>query len=210
MIANSDPDQKRAPGTQAQESRDATVATALRLFASIFVREPSRLLMHELEARREELPSALGTDPLAGLDLDAPEAAEEALAVDYCQLFIGPGTHLAPVESVAGGDGRYWGPLTERVIASYAKLGFEVPEGTQVFPDHIAMELDCLALLEEQGRHAEAAAFAKEHLLRWLPALVEHVEHRAQTAFYPACAKGLLALLEELYSVDAQENLTKD
>jgi TorA maturation chaperone TorD len=191
----------------AQRTRNGTggapqtgaVATALRLFASIFQREPDGTLIRELDERRDELLSALGTDPLAGLDLADLEAAEEALAVDYCQLFIGPNTHLPPVESMARGEGRFWGRSTQAVVAAYKELGIGIPDETRQFPDHVAMELDCLALLEEQDRHEQAAAFARKHLLRWLPALVAHVESNARTAFYPVWAAGLATMLQDLY-----------
>jgi len=175
------------------------VVAALRLFASVFEREVSADLLGQIEARRQPLIGVLGGDPLAGLEQHETGAAIEALAVEYCRLFIGPTGHLPPVESVVLGEGRFWGPSTETVAKFYKVAGLAPRQQTRVFPDHLSMELDCLAILEEAGLHEDADAFAREHPLRWLPRLAEHVAANATMGFYPAWCKGLLSMLEDLY-----------
>ena len=175
------------------------VSQALRLFGSIFEREVDRALLDELEARRADLTAAFGRDPLEGLDTGDPDAAVEALAVEYCRLFVGPHGHLPPTESILLGEGQLWGPAPEDVVEAYRSAGIEVSDST-VVPDHLAMELDCLAVLEETGRGDEAGEFARAHVLRWLPALIGHISERASIAFFPACAEGLAGLLTDLYA----------
>ncbi len=177
----------------------AELATTLRLFASVFAREADEALLRGIMARRSAITGTLGRDPLSDLPLADIGTCVGALAVDYCCLFIGPHGHLPPVESVAMGEERFWGPSTESVVLLYRSLGIALSPGNIVLPDHISMELDCLAVLEEQDRSAEARSFAREHLLRWLPTLIRHVDERASLAFYPAWCRGAQTLLTELY-----------
>ena len=175
------------------------VSQALRLFGSIFQREVDRALLDELEARRADLMTVFGRDPLEGLDTSDPAAAVEVLAVEYCRLFVGPHGHLPPTESILLGEGQLWGPATEQVVEAYRSVGIEVGDPS-VVPDHLAMELDCMAVLEETGRGEEAGEFAQAHVLRWLPALVGHIAERSSLAFYRVCAEGLEAFLTDLYA----------
>jgi TorA maturation chaperone TorD len=177
----------------------ADVAVSLRLFASVFAREVNEALLHEIGAARRAMGEALGRDPIGDLPPGEARARVEALAVEYCRLFVGPRGHMPPVESVALGQGRFWGPATEAVASFYRLAGLQASREACVPPDHISMELDCLATLEEQGRADQAQAFAREHVLQWLPRLTRHVRERATLAFYPAWCCGTETLLTELY-----------
>lgn len=179
------------------------VSMALRLFASIFQREVDGPLLKELISRRDELPDVLGEDPLPGLSPDNVDAAVEDLAVEYCRLFVGPHGHMAPVESIARGEGRYWGPSTEAVADFYRSAGLAPLSEMNLLPDHLSMELDCLALLEEAGRGEEAVTFAREHVLQWLPTLAKHVLTSATMVFYRVWTEALLKTLEELYDEES-------
>ena len=180
---------------------------ALRLIASVFEREVSRELLTGLRERRADISTALGGDPLARLDLQDEDAVIEALTVEYCRLFIGPRGHMPPVESVALGEGRFWGPATEAVSEFYRNAGFVRDSDASVLPDHISMQLDFLATLEEQGRKEPAKDFAQEHVLRWLPVLVKHIADNTALPFYLVWARGLQTILEELYAEEAQQCL---
>ncbi len=179
--------------------RARVVPAALRLFASVFHRETDARLLEEIKARGQELSAALGGDPLAEQDLINPDAVVEALAVEYCRLFVGPRGHMPPVGSIVLGEGRFWGPSTEAVAEFYRSAGLELLRGPGILPDHVSNELDCLAVLEEQERPGEAAAFAREHVLYWLPSLARHIEGRATVAFYRVWVMGLHRLLIDLY-----------
>ncbi len=102
----------------------AALPTALRLLASVFAREPDQPLLDQLIARRDELTDALGSDPLNDLASDNADDTIEALAVEYCRLFIGPKGHLAPVESIVLGEGQLWGPSTESNISPICNACF--------------------------------------------------------------------------------------
>jgi TorA maturation chaperone TorD len=75
----------------------------------------------------------------------------------------------------------------------------QLPAESHLFPDHVSVELDCLASLLERDRHEAAADFARDHLLRWLPRLARHVEQRAELAFYRTWVAGLLEMLGDLF-----------
>ncbi|KKN10943.1 hypothetical protein LCGC14_1031490 [marine sediment metagenome] len=175
------------------------VATALRLLASIFQREADRPLLEYIKAHRQELLTSFGLDPLEGLDGYDLDEAVDALAAEYCRIFVGPVGHLPPVESVVLGEGRFWGPSTETVVNFYVTRGISLPEGSGLLPDHLSVELDCLAILEERGHHQDAKAFAGEHPLRWLTDLIAHVKARATSAFYPAFIEAAQGLLTARY-----------
>lgn len=176
------------------------VAGALRTMASIFQREVDAPLLMALRARRSEVASILGSDPLAGLDLADAAGALESLAVEYCRLFIGPRGHTPPVESVVRGEGRFWGASTESVARVYRTHGLTLSPRAGILPDHVSAELDCLATLEESDQHKPAKVFAQAHLLEWLPRLNQRVSERASLRFYPAWCQGVLAFLEALYA----------
>lgn len=182
------------------QERAETVPAALRVLASVFQREADAALFEHLEARSADLSKVFDADPLGGLDLGDREAATEVLAVEYCRLFIGPSGHMPPVESIVLGEGQFWGPSTEKVADFYKTMGIAVARDCRMVPDHISMELDCLAILEEKQQGEDAGAFAREHPLRWLPSLVDHVEERATLAFYPTWAKILHEMLCRLYA----------
>ncbi len=187
-----------APSSSEASRQAQAISASLRLFASLFEREVHERLLGELVARREELSSVLDSDPLIGLDLRDLNSAAETLAVEYCRLFIGPRGHLPPVESIVRGEGRFWGASTEKVVSFYEAAGVAPPQDSKLLPDHVAMELDCLALLQEQGRRAEAAELLREYLLCWLPDLIRHVERNATLAFYPTRTRGIYNTLQEL------------
>lgn len=175
------------------------IPAALRLFASVFEREVDEKLLGELTARRQEIENVLGGDPLAGIDPGDAASALEVLAVEYCRLFIGPRDHLPPVESVVLGEERFWGPSTRKVVEFYRTVGLAPREESRIMPDHLSMELDCMAMLEETDRRDQASAFASEHVLKWMPLLAKHVSECATIAFYPVWMTGLRAMMTELY-----------
>ncbi|WP_180326729.1 TorD/DmsD family molecular chaperone [Raoultibacter phocaeensis] len=140
----------------------------------------------------------------------APENVRLALELDYNRLFVGPAALLAPpYESyyASDRDGNGFGRLRtaeERaVVAAYRESGYEVPESFTDLPDHIAVELEFLALVAEKEASAweagdadEAekmrnaqAIFLERHVGTWAVRFAEHVERGARTPLYPAVAQ---------------------
>ncbi|MGE5576630.1 MAG: molecular chaperone [Syntrophothermus sp.] len=135
------------------------------------------------------------------------------LAVEYARLFLGPGKHLSPHESVYVGkfsdkegrglEGLLCGQATVEVKEAIAEAGFEFLPGYRGLPDHLGVELEFMQLLT--GREAEAWQkgdgqtalncleqeyhFVNNHLARWIPLFCEKVVESARLDFYRETAK---------------------
>lgn len=154
--------------------------------------------------------------------------ARTELAVDYARIFLGVGSPdgqaAHPYESV------YTSPehlmmqdahdamasllrargLARRPLSSPGSEYLARALGSNTEPaDHIALELDYMGRLIEEGYEAvrddraeDAAAsvreqreFLGEHLLNWAPAFCADAERRAETDFYRGVARMALAYL---------------
>ncbi len=168
------------------------------LLAAVFRREPTAALLRELA--RPELSSALGQ---AGLKLEAvaPDGPDdeplEDLAVEYARLFIGPGKHIPPYESVYV-DNSLATRTTDEIARFIEGHGFAYRPEYHGLPDHVSVELEFMQGLarEEAGawERGELAAagtqaeiqvrFIEEHLLRWLPAFCADIVDNTKQSFY--------------------------
>ncbi len=147
----------------------------------------------------------------AGVELDATflEAPEdqllEDLAVEFAALFLGPGGHISPHESVQrkGASGLLWGPETSAVKRFIEDAGFQYDADFHGIPDHISVELEFMkettrleAEAWEKNDRAAAAnclefqrAFMAGHVLQWVFTFCGKVEETAQLPFYAEMAK---------------------
>ena len=127
------------------------------LLARIFRAEADAALLGELRD-----PSLAGVFSEFGIAIQAiapdPRNPREldSLAQEYTQLFLGPGKHVSPHESVQleNGSGRLWGPETGVVKRFIEAAGFDYQEAFHDLPDHISIELEFLGQLA--SREAEA------------------------------------------------------
>lgn len=177
------------------------------LLASLFRAEPTHELLQLL--RSPDLAPLLAE---AGFDIEEELADEgdddaliEQLAVEYTALFLGPGGHISPHESVHTDSerGDLWGDETVAVKRFIEALDLTFAEEYRGLPDHISVELDLMANLvghEVQGweqddlaRAANALAFQKdfmqEHLMCWVPLFCRKVIETADLAFYRGVAR---------------------
>lgn len=153
----------------------------------------------------------------AGVELDAeflerPEAELlEELAIEYTLLFLGPGGHISPHESVhVAGGGGLWGEATVEVKKFIEYAGFAYDEDYHGLPDHISVELDFMADVAGQEAAAweegdvEAAAnclefedrFMNDHIGKWVFAFCRKVTERAEHPFYRRMARLAADFLE--------------
>jgi len=179
------------------------------LLAAIYRREITSDFLKQLKD-----PSMLGVFSALGIKLNngflkKPEhELLENLAVEYARLFIGPGKHISPHESVHhkrddGQWGQLWGSSTAEVkrIIESAGLSYQ-PEYTGL-PDHISVELEFMqqvTLAEEKawedGDKKLAFAclenekkFIEEHLAEWIPDFCDKVINQAESPFYRVMAE---------------------
>ena len=132
----------------------------------------------------------------------------EDLAVEYTRLFLGPGKHISPHESVHhkrddGDWGNLWGADTVAVKKFIETSGLEYKTEYTGLPDHISIELEFMgevikreseALIDNDREGAVYCLkiqrkFIKEHLGAWVPVFCDKVVEHAELSFYSGIAK---------------------
>ena len=156
-----------------------------------------RLWLEELDA---ELLTALAEDDLkeafenlgGTIPDDINEATVETLAVDYCQLLIGPGEHVSPVQSVWLNQKLQDEPSSSMVNYFTCLPGFEPSVN---IPDHIGVQLQFMGELFQRAADEQdqelvneiAEDFFEKHL-SWPAPFFAAVSEKAQTEFYAGLA----------------------
>lgn len=162
-----------------------------RLFESIAA--AAQRISPELGEHAQRLAQAFAVAPL------------QDLLVDYTQLFVGaPQAQAKPYASVwLSTDPELMQDSTMALLKLYEQGGFEMDEDFRDLPDHVAVELEFLYLLNFQLNQARAVddtaaaqavevlrtAFLVGHLGRWLGGFILAVHHNAQTDFYRELAE---------------------
>lgn len=132
-------------------------------------------------------------EDLAGLGFEWEEGRAsgglEALQAEYVRLFINalPEVPCPPYGSVYL-EGTLMGESTVRLKKLYARYGWLTPE----MADHIAVELEFLALLAAMGGDArvrEDFDYLWGHLSLWAPAFLARVEENDRSGFYRAASR---------------------
>ena len=137
----------------------------------------------------------IGASP--GGDAPAIASSEDELAADFAAIYLTHALRASPHESVwRDRDHLMLQEPTFAVRAFYRRHGLQVADWRQRADDHLATELEFVALLLERGEIEEAANFLKTHLLTWLPSFAVRVAQRAATPFYAALAGITLAACE--------------
>ena len=151
----------------------------------------------QLDRALSVLGSEWATDAQA-MEARFRETRCEDLRVDYTRLFLGPfGIRAKPYGSVyLDGSNIVMGDSTMAVLALYREGGFRVDEAFTEMPDHVAVELEFLYLLNarlgeghvetiERERLARVKRLLlDEHLGRWIVPFTEAVKSGASTDFY--------------------------
>jgi len=151
-------------------------------------------------------------DQLSELVRCAGTESAETLKIEFNALFMVPGRkYLAPYESVYVDSpieannrvsARTFGPSTQQVLAFYKRIGLQIARTYTELPDFVGLELAameylCLREAEYVEQDAAPAAqtakamqctFLRDHLAKWLPALMAQVEKRAETGYYKTLA----------------------
>ncbi len=140
------------------------------------------------------------------------EETPENLLLDYTRLFLGPFDILAkPYGSVyLDGEKVVMGDSTMDAMAWYKRGGFEPADDFLEMPDHVAVELEFLYLMN--FRKAEALAsgnreqlaeyeamrrsFLQNHLGRWAADFTAKITAGATSNFYRVLGELLAAFIE--------------
>ncbi len=169
-----------------------------RFLARLYRREADGALLEGL--KKLVFPQADGDTMRRGYGLLADYLARcgadalDALAADYAGTFLCAGSAQVlaalPYESVYTSDKQLvMQEAWEEVGALFREQGLKSADDG-LMADHLALELEFMAYLLEQGKTGEAKTFLYGHLLNWLPAFLGDVRQYAQTDFYRAA--GLL------------------
>lgn len=126
----------------------------------------------------------------------------QTLLIDYTRLLLGPVNPLAqPYASFwLTGEKTLMQDTTVALLDLYAEGGFDIDEGFQDLPDHVAAELEFLYLLNHRLHRAATVAtdesadqasiaslrqrFVAGHLRNWIGDFAQAVQGGAETAFY--------------------------
>lgn len=115
---------------------------------------------------------------------------DDDLAADFAGIYLTHGCRAAPCESVwRDEDGLILQQPTFEVRAFFRRHGVAAANWRAMSDDHLALELEFVALLLERGEAREVLHFLDKHLMMWLAAFAEAVERRAATPFYRALAR---------------------
>lgn len=134
----------------------------------------------------------------ASLQALRPAAAVEALAAEFCRLFVGPQPLCPPYASAHLGEALLGGRSRARLEALCQRIGFtsDLAAARLASPDHLAVALAVLAYLYAHALEEHVPAFLREHVLPWVPAYCAQVTTAATLSCYRTTAQLCLALLE--------------
>lgn len=186
------------------------------LLAVIFREELTSELIVQIKA-----PHFMGVLSDIGINLEdeflnqSEEKLLKDLAVEYTRLFLGPGRHISPHESVHhvrddGDWGRLWGKSTVEVKKFIESLGLECSAVAKSLPDHISVELELMQKLTQRECQAWTEGdrdgalyclklekkFIEEHLIKWVPLFCDRVTSEAELPFYREIAKITRSFIE--------------
>lgn len=177
--------------------------------AAVYRQELTSELYQQMKDNEfQELLSSLGVKLNNGFFQNSEQELLENLAVEYTRLFVGPGKHISPHESVQHKkegvqNGQLWGELTAEVKKIIESSGLEYTSEYTGMPDHISVELEFMQQVVRREAKAWGAdddetawlclknekKFIDEHLCGWIPDFCEKVIKAAESPFYREMAR---------------------
>lgn len=194
-----------------------------RFFSRVFERELSQGQIESLinDIRRVDSSGIMNTELKGGIEnlkafLDeinchTIDKVRLRLAVEYADLFLGVKGLPHPSESsYLSGDNLIWQEWAEKIFYDYLDACFVKSNTFPEPPDHIAIQLQFMALLCQRQINALRENKAEEfleslklqksflegHLLRWIPQMVEIITKYDGSGFYKSIAEILNGFLE--------------
>lgn len=194
------------------------------LVCRLFISEVDDELIDEM--RKTPFPARTGDASLdrgyelivAYLSRHGQDAVHD-LAIDYVRTFIGcentAYSAAYPFESVYTSEKRLlMQEARDEVAALYKAAGMRVDPSWRDPEDHVGLELQYMQLMSERcaeaaraGREEEARSllvaqrnFLEDHLVSWVPMMIEDLREKAGTDFY----RGLSYVTEGLLKTDAE------
>ena len=190
------------------------------LLAALYRQEISAGLLDRIkDPRFAGVLSELGATEMHDSIQEPADRLLDDLALEYTRLFLGPGKHISPHESVHlprddGDWGKLWGAATVEVKKFIEATGLTYDDSFSGMPDHIAAELEfmqqitqaeaeaCQRKDDEQATQLQSIQkqFLEVHLGRFAPLFCQKVRKSAEIAFY----RELAALTEAFVAYDSE------
>jgi TorA maturation chaperone TorD len=184
--------------------------------AAVYRRELTIELLQQMKDQQfQEVLSSLGVKLNNGFFGNSEKELLENMAVEYTRLFVGPGKHISPYESVQHKkegvqSGQLWGELTAEVKNIIESSGLEYESEYTGLPDHISVELEYMQhVVQREAQaweadddqmallcHKNEKEFVDEHLIRWVPDFCEKVIEAAEMPFYREMARLTRSFIE--------------
>jgi len=179
------------------------------LLATIYRQEMTSNLLKQIKNPQfMRVLSNLGIELNNGFFQKPEDDLVKDLAVEYARLFLGPGKHISPHESVHhkrddGQWGQLWGSSTGEVKKEIESAGLSYQAEYTGLPDHISVVLEFMqqvTLAEEKAWEdgdrnlalvclEKEKEFIEEHLSGWIPVFCEKIIKEAELHFYRAMAE---------------------
>ncbi len=147
----------------------------------------------------------------------------EDYAEEYTRLFLGPGKHISPHESIHyerddGDWGRHWGASTVEVKKFVESLGLQYKESDTSIPDHISVELELMQKIITKEKEVWSdndgkdvlhylkieKMFMEDHIIKWIPRFCDEITADAELSFY----REMAGLTKSFIQVD-RENINR-
>ena len=176
----------------------------------VYLQEPDREFIKSL--RESNI-----SDVLNGADLhfeeqnDVSDKFLNGLVLEYTRLFVGPGRHISPYESVyRDNENALWSETTAEVKNFIESSGLEYSGSWTGLPDHIGVELEFMQRITYHEKEAWSCGdkettilclelekkFIDEHLSQWVPVFCDKVRKETRVAFYGEMAEFTCQFIE--------------
>ena len=173
--------------------------------SSIYLQEPTSEFIKSL--RESDILHNLnetGSKLYEQITNDVSDKFLNDLVLEYTRLFIGPGKHISPYESVyRDNENALWSEATVEVKKFIESSGLEYSGNWSGLPDHIGVELEFMHRLTHHEKEAWAREdketairclefekrFIDEHLIQWIPNFCDKVIKESHVAFYGEMAE---------------------
>ena len=184
----------------------ATLDTSSRRELYLLV---ARLLGEELDSALYRRLLATQSDALPWIEPEIAELPEplalEALATEYCRLFIGPDLACSPYASVVRGEALLGGRARASVDDFLTARGLALAAHARLAtPDHVAVVFAVLAELSDPD---DIASWLRHHVLPWVPRWLSALDGEARCLLFRTLARlgaAVIADDEARYPSDSQ------
>lgn len=149
-----------------------------------------------------ELVAAVEAGDLEDVVPGVRDVSLEELRAEHARLFVGPANPpCLPYESVYrdgdDGPGQVLGPSTHDVVNWYREYGVGLDPDWSDLPDHLATELEFVAVLLDRGEVEACERFLDEHPRQWFEDFAAAVRSSDPPAFYRELLETTAAAIEK-------------